>query len=315
MTINPLVDGEIQQIIENAPGFFSGAASLPVQRTAVVQAFELMCPSPRAPQVVTVPTTVGTPDVALRIYRPKGSGPKPVIYHMHGGGFVMGSAAMMDGFSWQLAESNDAIVIAVEYRLAPETAFPGPLEDCYAGLLWVFGNAGSLGADSQRVVVMGESGGGGLAAALSLLARDRVGVRPAGQLLLYPMLDHRLGVDADRPIRDMVGQMAWVSELSRFGWEAMRGHYDLDDNRAAYFSPALAVNLAGLPPTFVAVGALDVFMEQDLDYAVRVARAGVSVECHVYPGAVHGFDKLSHTRLAKQLTIDQQRALARWFGR
>jgi acetyl esterase len=310
-----IVDPELEPLLALAPPFFDGEATLLAKRRAVVDAFQQMGGPARPPTIVRLPRQSGTGDIELRLYAAPGNGGlRPAIYTMHGGGFVMGSAAMMDSENWQLAEDNDATVVAVDYRLAPETSFPGPLEDCYAGLIWLFENAPSLAVDPNRIVIMGESAGGGLAASTTLLARDRKGVRPAAQLLVYPMLDHRTGTGSPLHPSEM-GPMAWVAALTRFGWSAMQGAYALDDERAGHFSPALASDVSGLPPTFIAVGALDLFVEEDVAYALRLLGSDVSVECHIYPGAVHGFDKFRQISIARQFEFDRKLALARWFGR
>jgi acetyl esterase len=309
------MDPELEAALVHAAPLFDGESELATQRLAVVEAFERMGGPARAPRIVRVPRATGAGDIELRIYASAaGKASAPALYTIHGGGYVMGSAAMMDAENWRLAEDNELTVVAVDYRLAPEVTFPEPLEDCYTGLVWVFENASWLSIDASRIVVMGESAGGGLAAAVTLFARDRDEVRPAAQMLLYPMLDHRTGAGSALDASDG-GLMEWVSELARFGWRALRGSYALDDDRAGYFSPALANELAGLPPTFLAVGALDLFVDEDIAYALSLLRAGVSVECHVYPGAVHGFDKLRHTSIAQQLHQDRRRALSRWFRR
>jgi acetyl esterase len=310
--MSPILDPELAPLLANAAPLFDGEARLPAQRRAVVEAFQRMAGPAPAPRIIRLARRAGPGDIELRLFATGGKRPAAAIYTMHGGGFVMGSAAMMDAENWRLAEDNQATVVAVDYRLAPETSFPGPLEDCYAGLVWLFENAASLGVDRNRVVIMGESAGGGLAAATMLMARDRNEVRPAAQLLVYPMLDHRT---AGSPHASETGPMGWMVPFVRFGWSAMQGTYAIDDERATYFSPALADDLSDLPPTFIAVGALDLFAEESLEYARRLLRAGVPVECHVYPGAVHGFDKFRGTSIAKQFQYDQQQALTRWLHR
>jgi acetyl esterase len=203
----------------------------------------------------------------------------------------------------------------VEYRLAPETPFPGPVEDCYAGLRWVFENAASLGIDGQRIAIMGDSAGGGLAAATTLFARDRKEFLPAGVMLIYPMLDHRSGSAQDVQPNPTTGGFVWTAEDNRFGWSAMKGSYSVEDERAGYFSPSLVGSLEGFPPLFLAVGALDLFFEEGVNFSLRASRAGVPVECHVYPGAVHGFDLVGDTALGRQFRFDQRAALSRWNAR
>lgn len=233
-----------------------------------------------------IPGVDGAPDVRVLIYAPgdRGEDLLPAILHIHGGGFVSGSADMSDPNSRSYAADMNCVVVSVDYRLAPETAYPGPLDDCYAALLWLHGAAGELGVDRDRIVIAGESAGAGLVASLCLLARDRGEVRPNFQYLAEPMLDHR-SPDSDHP---HVGHLGWTREHNRFGWSAMLGD-SADRPVSPYGSPALADDLSGLPSTFIHIGAIDLFLEESLDYARRLTRAGVSVELHVWPGAYHAF--------------------------
>ena len=218
---------------------------------------------------------------------------------------IAGSADMMDAASRALAEAAGAVVAAVDYRLAPEAPFPAAVEDAHAALNWLIGEAAALGIDPARVLVMGHSAGGGLAAALALLARDRGAHRLAGQVLVYPMLDPRTGTDdapADNPL---TGEFMWTRPANRFGWDALRGPDPVPAERLGHYAPALAPLLDALPPAFIAVGALDLFLEEDVAYALRLARAGVPVEFHVYPGGVHGFDAVPGA-LADRFAADLQ---------
>ena len=233
-----------------------------------------------------VPGPEGAPDVHVLVYTPgePSTVPLPAILHIHGGGFVSGSAQMSDPNSRAYAVEMQCVVASVNYRLAPETPFPGPVEDCYAALLWLHASAEELGIDPDRIMIAGESAGAGLAAALCLLARDRGQVKPCFQYLAEPMLDHS-SVASDHPHS---GQFGWTRDHNRFGWDSMLG----DADRATispYASPAMAEDLAGLPPTFIHIGALDLFLEESLEYARRLTRAGVGVELHVWPGAFHAF--------------------------
>ena len=203
---------------------------------------------------------------------------------------VAGTPDVEDAASLALAQAHGALVVAVDYRLAPETPFPGPVEDGYAALDWLFTHAAEVGADPARIVVMGESGGGGLAAALVLLTRDRGQHQLRGQVLIYPMLDPRTGTAAAPVDNPMTGEFVWTRAANQFGWHALRGTAPIPPERIGHFAPALAEELAGLPPTFIGVGALDLFLEEDVAYALRLARAGVPVAAHVYPGSVHAFN-------------------------
>jgi triacylglycerol lipase len=262
-----------------------------------------------------IPGPVGAPDVRLYVYTPPGpKTARPALFHIHGGGYVLGDAAMMTPLSQVRARAFDCVVVSVDYRLCPETAYPGPVEDCYAGLSWMVAHAAELGIDPSRIVVGGESAGGGLSAALCLLARDRGGPAVALQFLIYPMLDHRTATPADPYGDAFTGEFAWTRASNRFGWSAMLGDLDPAGQVPAYCSPSRAASLAGLPPAFIAVGALDLFLDEDVDYATRLIRAGVPTELHVYPGAFHAFDAVASAPVAIQFQEDCTRALKRAFA-
>lgn len=230
----------------------------------------------------------GHADVRVLVYTPgeRTSAALPAILHIHGGGFVSGNADMSDSNSRAYAVEMDCVVVSVDYRLAPETAFPGAIEDCYAALLWLHSSAAELGIDPDRILVAGESAGAGLAAALCLLARDRGPVRPCFQYLAEPMLDHR-SVTSDHP---HAGHIGWTRDHNRFGWASLLG--EAGEAVSPYASPALAEDLSGLPPAFIHIGAIDLFLEESLEYARRLSRAGVGVELHVWPGAYHAFQAI-----------------------
>lgn len=233
-----------------------------------------------------IPGSAGHPDVRVLVYSPgdRSEAPLPAILHIHGGGFVSGNADMSDPNSRAYAVDMNCVVVSVDYRLAPEASFPAPLEDCYAALLWLQGAAQELGINPDRILIAGESAGAGLVAALCLLARDRGEVKPCFQYLAEPMLDHR-SVESDHP---NTGHFGWTRDHNRFGWASMLGE-NTNEAISPYASPALAEDLSGLPPTFIHIGAIDLFLEEAIDYARRLTRAGVSVELHVWPGAYHAF--------------------------
>ena len=260
-----------------------------------------------------VPGHQSAPDVRVILYRPETiKAPLPAFLHIHGGGYVMGSPEMTAENSIALVREIGCIVVAVDYRLAPETRFPGSLEDCYAALKWLRQNARDLGVDPGRIAIGGESAGGGLAAALALLARDRGEVPVIFQLLIYPMIDDRTVVRHD--LGDSLGEFIWTRESNRFGWESLLGVSPGAESVSRYAAAARAESLAGLPPAFISVGSLDLFLEEDVTYASRLLRAGVPTELHVYAGAFHGFEmvpeadvtrlsiRLSRTALARALS-------------
>jgi acetyl esterase/lipase len=229
----------------------------------------------------------------LCVYRPaRQSAPSlPAMLYIHGGGFVLGRPEMADDYLAGLAQELEILIVAVDYRFAPEHPFPVPLEDCYRALEWIFADSESLQVDPTRVVIMGHSAGGGLAAATAILARDKGEHQLAGLLMVYPMLDHRTGQAQTPDDNPSTGHLSWTREANRFCWQCMQGCYSLDDQRQAHFSPALADDLSGLPASFLSVGALDLFLDEGVAFALQLSRCAVPVELHVYPGVPHMFDQ------------------------
>jgi acetyl esterase/lipase len=237
-----------------------------------------------------VPGPEGEPDISLLICRPASAepaGPRPVIYHVHGGGMVIGNNRVGVDVPLAWAQALDAVVVSVEYRLAPEHPHPAPVEDVYAGLLWTADHAAEIGADPERIVIAGASAGGGLCAALALLTRDRKGPRPIGQVLMCPMLDDR----NDTPsTHQMAGLGVWDRTANETGWTALLGSRRGGPDVPAYAAPARAEDLTGLPPAFLDVGSAETFRDEVVAYASRIWQAGGVAELHVWPGGFHGFD-------------------------
>lgn len=234
-----------------------------------------------------IPGPKGEPDVRVKIYRPNNqSETLPCFYHIHGGGLILGSIDGEEADMSLFSEKLNTVVVSVNYRLAPEHPYPAPVEDCYAGLQWVAENANELRIDPTRIVVGGESAGGGLAAATVLLARDRKGPEVAYQYLIYPMLDDR---NESPSSKEFTGNWpGWSRELNELGWRAYLGNNKRDVS--PYAAPARAEDLSNLPPAYIEVGALEVFRDEDIDYAKRLMQQNVSVELHVHPGVFHGFE-------------------------
>lgn len=250
---------------------------------------------------------------SFNLLRPEtlGATPAPAIVYIHGGGYVLGQAAGYDGYCYDMAQRTGAVVANVEYRLAPETPFPGPVTDCHDVLVYLYENAADLGIDSERISIMGHSAGGGLTAALAHMARDLGQVPVKAQFPIYPMLDYRTGTTA-APVNNLTtGEYVWGRQTNRFGWDSLRGSYAVDDERKGWFSPTHADTMAGLPPTFMIVGALDLFMEEGAAYALELSRASVPVDFAIYPGATHGFDLVPGTTLTTRFNTDLKRAFDR----
>jgi acetyl esterase/lipase len=235
-----------------------------------------------------VPGPAGTPDVPLLICRPAGvAAPAGCLYYIHGGGMIFGDNRS-GGFLGMLdhAEQLNLAIVSVEYRRAPETPHPGPVEDCYAGLSWTVAHAAELGTDPARVIVGGVSAGGGLAAATALLARDRGGPALLGQLLVCPMLDDRNETPSSW---QMAGVGVWDRAANEVGWTALLGEARGGPDVSPYAAPARAADLSGLPPAFIDVGSAETFRDEDVAYATRIWQAGGRAELHVWPGGFHGF--------------------------
>lgn len=258
----------------------------------------------------SAPGPAGDPDITLLICRPTGAlTPTPAIYYTHGGGMILGDRRTNLPDVLDLASSVGAAVISVEYRLAPEHPHPAPVEDCYAGLLWVAANMTELNIDPDRIVVSGPSGGGGLAAAVALLARDRGGPALAGQMLQAPMLDDR----NDTPSAlQMAGQDRWIHTVSETAWTAFLGDARGGPDVSPYAAPARARDLSGLPPAFIYVGSAETFRDEDVAYASAIWRAGGQAELHIWSGGFHGFDFM-----APQAAVSQAAKAARtsWMRR
>ena len=237
----------------------------------------------------SAPGPEGAPAIAISIFRPRrAKTPTAGIYHIHGGGMIFGdryTGAEMLFLNW--VDRMGAVVVSVEYRLAPEHPHPAPVEDCYAGLVWMAANAAVLGIDGSRIAIAGGSAGGGLAAGVALMARDRKGPKLAGQLLTYPMIDDRNETVSSH---QFIGLGVWDRHSNLTGWNALLGELRGGAGVSPYAAPARATDLSGLPPTYIDAGSAEVFRDEDVSYASRIWAAGGVAELHIWPGACHGFD-------------------------
>jgi triacylglycerol lipase len=307
-----LVDPELRPLLELFPTHVLSDDNL-----AELRAAEQAVSIPVAPNSVELAVReIAGPDgqaLALHIYLPEASAARLLgcIYHVHGGGYIGGSPALNEFFLRPLAEELECAIVSVDYRLAPENPHPALLEDCYAGLAWTLSHADELGIDPARIGLMGESAGGGLAAALALLVRDR-GLAPlAFQVLTYPMIDDRTCTADPHPF---AGEFIWTPHNNRFGWAALLGCEPGGEVVSPHAAAARAEDLSGLPPTFLCSGALDLFIDENVEYARRLIRAGVPTELHVYPGAFHGFDILPLSAVSRQAADDRKAALRRFLA-
>jgi acetyl esterase/lipase len=247
--------------------------------------------------------------VRLRWYARQGmpQEPGPAAVYFHGGGMILGHIDLFDGSLARYVSASGTPILSVDYRRAPEHPHPAPVEDAYAGLVWLHEHAGELGVDPARIAVFGDSAGGGLAAGVSVLARDRQGPPIARQILLMPMLDDR-NLEPDPELAPFV---LWSWDDNRTGWGALLGDAAGGPDVPAHAAPARVADPAGLPPAYIEVGQLDIFRDEALTYALRLSQAGVQVEFHLHSGVPHEFESIAYTSdAAKRVITDRVRVLA-----
>lgn len=258
-----------------------------------------------------VPGPEGAPEVLLTIIRPSGGVRTPAgIYGIHGGGMVLGSRSGALGVVLPLVLEHGCLGAVVEYRLAPEHPDPAPVEDCYAGLKWMAESAGELGIDADRILVIGDSAGGGLSAGTALLARDRGFPRLAGQGLICPMLDDRNSTLSSRQHQDVA---IWPGSYNETGWNALVGAENRGTDRVSpYAAPARMRDLSGLAPAFIEVGSAEVFRDESVDYAMRIWEVGGEAELHVWAGGFHSYPDIVPAAAVSRATIEARRS---WVAR
>jgi acetyl esterase/lipase len=305
-----LVDPELLPVLKQFPAF-----DLSAEMVVKFRQLPGMPPLPDpAPQPVErhIPGPPGAPKVRLWIVDPAPSEKgKPVLLHMHGGGFMMTDPFLMPRLQG-IATDCHCAVVSVDYRLAPETRYPGSLEDNYAALKWVHAHAEKLGIDRSRIAVGGESAGGTHAASLAIHARDRNEVPIVFQLLIYPALDDRTG--STRPAPPAIGHFMWNAGANRLAWSSLLGVPAGSSKVPVAAVPARVASVAGLPPAWIGVGAIDLFAEEDMEYARRLVHAGVATELLVVRGAFHGFDLIvPDAEASKQLSASWKSALRKAF--
>ena len=286
------------------------------RRTMDELAAAQMAKVPPITGITTADRQVPGPDgeVFVRIYQPaERPDTLPALLWIHGGGYVLGSVERDDLLATHLAKVAQCVVVSVEYRLAPEHPFPAPVEDCYAALKWLATHADELGVEPSRIAIGGASAGGGLAAGLALLTRDRGEVELAFQLLIYPMIDDRNVSPASETQPDT---FVWTRENNRMGWHAYLGREPGGADVSPYAAAARASDLTGLAPAYIPVGDLDLFLDENIEYAQRLLAAGVPTELHVYPGGYHGFNGFAPgAEIAQRFNNERDEALKRILHR
>jgi acetyl esterase/lipase len=258
---------------------------------------------------LSIPGPEGAPELTLRVYTPeKHSGKGPGMLWIHGGGFILGDLSADDYTMRSMCVNTGCIMVSTNYRLAPENPFPAPVEDCYASLKWMVNNADELGIDKTKLAIGGGSAGGGLTAGLAIMTRDRGEIALSFQLLIYPMIDDRNITPSSHAITDV---RTWDRDKNIFAWKAYLGDSAKSGVISPYAAAARAKDLSGLPPTYIAVGELDLFLDENIEYAQRLLQAGVPTELHVYPGATHGFDSVITAAVAKRFAEERDNAVKR----
>ncbi len=261
----------------------------------------------------SIPGPDGAPPLRLKVFTPKGVRPSsPALFWLHGGGYIGGTPEQNDAKNVLWARDLGIVVLAPSYRLAPNDPHPAAVEDAYAALTWVARNSALLGIDPDRIAIGGASAGGGLAAALALVAHDRGEVTPVFQLLVYPMLDDRTALRTDL---DLSGVRVWRPQNNHFGWSQYLGTEPGGSDVPEYAAPSRRRDLSGLPPAWIGVGGNDLFHDEDVEYARRLDAAGVPTELVVEPGAFHGWNYLfTKAEITRRFEASQHRALRVGLG-
>ncbi|MBA4025334.1 MAG: alpha/beta hydrolase [Gordonia sp.] len=296
------------------PGGFNAIADIVARRAAIANlTVGVASESSPGQQVDTedqsVPGLDGEPNVRVRIYRPAdATGDEPGLFFIHGGGMVIGSIEIEEHVAIRLCTELGAVVVSTSYRKAPENRHPAQLNDCYAALVWMADHADDIGFDRNRLAIYGASAGGNLTIAVALTARDRGFPAVSFIMPVYPMLDDRNETGSSRAI---TGVGIWDRSANVEAWEWFLGGQQVDE----FAAPSRAADLSGLPPTFIDVGDVDLFRDEDIEFATRLVQAGVPTELHVYPGAYHGSETFApDAELSRRIWSNRLAALERAFG-
>lgn len=311
LSLDPEIAAALQEMMGDAPPPEAPPPGDVATRRARFESWMGMVRSmmPKVTDVTTRDLATESADgasVNLRWYEKEGGREGPAALYLHGGGMILGSVDTYDSVVESYVSRSGVPMLSVDYRLAPESPHPIPVEDCYAGLTYLARQTTSLGVDPERIAVMGESAGGGLATAITMLARDRGGPAPAKQILIYAMLDDR-NITPD-PRRAPFA--TWTYDDNITGWRGLLGSRVGQDDVPPTAAPARATDVADLPPAYIEVGQLDIFCHEDISYALKLSQAGVPVELHVHAGAQHGFEHIAPaSKVAQRSTRDRLRVI------
>lgn len=309
MSSKHLLDPELHALTELfPPGFSFSTDTLPTFRQQQASALVLDDAEKAKVERKEIQAVSADGSVRCLLYIPEQTNGAAYV-HIHGGGYIIGTADGSDQNNIDVASKLGAVVLSVDYRLAPEHPIPGPLEDCYAALAWLHNNAGRLGVDKNRIAIGGESAGGGLAAALAILARDRAEYAVCHQHLTYPMLDNLTGSPGHEG-DPLIGEFVWTRQHNQFGWSSYLG----DAEPVSPQVPSRVENYEGLPPTWLFTGALDLFRDENIRYVQKLLQAGVPTDFLLYPGACHAFQMIPGAQLGARFTSDHLAGLARGLG-
>jgi acetyl esterase/lipase len=310
----PPFDPELQPILTELAAMMPSTLTIemvPLIRDApALTVAEIIGDRPITHTEQVIPGPDGAPDITVAIFKRndhKAGGPG--FYHTHGGGMVIGDRLTGVGTILEWVDQFDGVAVSVEYRLAPEHPDPAPIDDCYAGLVWTAAHADELGFDASKLIIAGGSAGGGLAAGVTLMARDKGGPALAAQVLIYPMLDDRNETVSSQQIN---GIGVWDRGSNDMGWDAYLGDRRKTDQVSIYAAPARATDLTNLPPAFIDVGTAEVFRDEDVAYASAIWAQGGVAELHVWPGGFHAFDQMAPTAA---LSIAMTQARIAWLRR
>lgn len=273
---------------------------------------ELIAALPLVRRELRIPGPAGAPELEITVLTPddlRAGEALPVLYNVHGGGMIVGHRSWEDARLVDLHTRHRVVTVNVEYRLAPEDPFPAGAEDVYAGYLWVREHAAELGGDAERIVVMGGSAGGGFAAAICLMARERGDAAPAAQLLLCPMIDNTNSTVSAQQYR---GLGTWTREANDLAWACVLGEeLAFSEAAPAFAAPSRSTDLSGLPPAFIEVGSAELFRDEDVEYASRIWAVGGQAELHVWSGGCHGFDVYAPDAAITRAALDTRDAWLR----